>query len=265
VGLTSFRAFGSDFFSFADLLVGLLNVLTDIIWRLTVSWRAGNIACKVIRFVEVTVTYSSTFVLVSLSIDRFDAICYPLNFAASCKYYFCRSYDDITYTCAYFHGDLDVLSPIIELLYCAWPFRKLFTQDYGGYQYHLTCVQQWEQNIVWDCLFVHFLLDNEVVRDEKKNWFLQQIWSEKKRYIAICSAVMFLLVRYGNGNMLVDHIREQRCHTNTWWKGVLKQNFYSFTVYSQQQENKETDRLRIDRQQNDLKRANFLKCALKII
>ncbi|KAH8404256.1 hypothetical protein KR215_002687 [Drosophila sulfurigaster] len=69
----------------ADLFVGLLNVLTDIIWRITISWRAGNLACKVIRFSQVCVTYSSTYVLVAMSIDRYDAITHPMNFSKSWK------------------------------------------------------------------------------------------------------------------------------------------------------------------------------------
>ncbi|XP_058129099.1 cardioacceleratory peptide receptor-like [Anopheles ziemanni] len=65
----------------ADLCVGLLSVLTDIIWRITVVWRAGNAACKAIRFVQACVTYASTYVLVALSIDRYDAITHPMNFS----------------------------------------------------------------------------------------------------------------------------------------------------------------------------------------
>ncbi|KAK2581578.1 hypothetical protein KPH14_002087 [Odynerus spinipes] len=76
-----------DFFikqlAFADLLVGLISVLTDIIWRTTVTWHAGNIACKLIRFMQAVVTYSSTYVLVALSIDRYDAITRPMNFSGS--------------------------------------------------------------------------------------------------------------------------------------------------------------------------------------
>lgn len=49
------------------------------------SWRAGNIACKIIRFLQACVTYSSTYVLVALSIDRYDAITHPMNFSGSCK------------------------------------------------------------------------------------------------------------------------------------------------------------------------------------
>jgi hypothetical protein len=36
-----------------DLSVGLISVLTDIIWRFTVTWHAGNVACKLIRFSQV--------------------------------------------------------------------------------------------------------------------------------------------------------------------------------------------------------------------
>ncbi|KAI4482225.1 hypothetical protein M0804_008776 [Polistes exclamans] len=68
---------------FTDLLVGLISVLTDIIWRTTVTWHAGNIACKLIRFMQAVVTYSSTYVLVALSIDRYDAITRPMNFSGS--------------------------------------------------------------------------------------------------------------------------------------------------------------------------------------
>ncbi|XP_046420552.1 cardioacceleratory peptide receptor [Neodiprion pinetum] len=76
-----------DFFikqlAFADLLVGLISVLTDIVWRTTVAWYAGNVACKLIRFMQAVVTYSSTYVLVALSIDRYDAITRPMNFSGS--------------------------------------------------------------------------------------------------------------------------------------------------------------------------------------
>lgn len=79
-GLTRLRSF-----PFTDLSVGLLNVLTDIIWRITVTWEAGNLACKFIKFVQCLTTYASTYVLVALSIDRYDAITHPMNFSGSWK------------------------------------------------------------------------------------------------------------------------------------------------------------------------------------
>ncbi|CAB3369006.1 Hypothetical predicted protein [Cloeon dipterum] len=72
--------------AFADLSVGLISVLTDIVWRITVTWHAGHVACKLIRFSQGMVTYSSTYVLVVLSIDRYDAITHPMNFSGSCKH-----------------------------------------------------------------------------------------------------------------------------------------------------------------------------------
>ena len=50
------------------------------------TWEAGLLACKLIRFLQVVVTYASTYVLVALSIDRYDAITHPMAFTRSCKY-----------------------------------------------------------------------------------------------------------------------------------------------------------------------------------
>ncbi|EEB12133.1 class A rhodopsin-like G-protein coupled receptor GPRvpr, putative [Pediculus humanus corporis] len=69
----------------ADLTVGIFYVLTDIIWRMTVTWHAGNLGCKMIRFLQAVVIYSSTYVLVALSIDRYDAITHPMNFSGSSR------------------------------------------------------------------------------------------------------------------------------------------------------------------------------------
>lgn len=84
--------------------MGLISVLTDIVWRITISWNAGNAACKIVKFsqvindlymgilfsekihFQVVVTYASTYVLVALSIDRYDAIRHPMKFSGSCKY-----------------------------------------------------------------------------------------------------------------------------------------------------------------------------------
>ncbi|XP_076372941.1 cardioacceleratory peptide receptor-like [Tachypleus tridentatus] len=69
----------------ADLLVGFIQVLTDIIWRTYVDFYGGNIVCKIVRYLQVLVMYSSTYVLVALSIDRYDAITRPMKFSGSWK------------------------------------------------------------------------------------------------------------------------------------------------------------------------------------
>ncbi|CAN7937146.1 unnamed protein product, partial [Ixodes hexagonus] len=36
----------------ADLAVGLINVLTDIVWKTTVDWYGGNVGCKLVKFAQ---------------------------------------------------------------------------------------------------------------------------------------------------------------------------------------------------------------------
>ncbi|KAG9508797.1 Cardioacceleratory peptide receptor [Fragariocoptes setiger] len=64
-----------------DLLVGIISVSVDIAWRISVGFYLGLFACKLIKFLQVLVTYSSTYLLVSLSIDRLEAVVRPLSFA----------------------------------------------------------------------------------------------------------------------------------------------------------------------------------------
>ncbi|XP_025107553.1 cardioacceleratory peptide receptor-like isoform X1 [Pomacea canaliculata] len=67
----------------ADLLVGVICVLTDLLSKITVEWYAGNVMCKIIQYLQAAVTYVSTYVLVSLSLDRYDAVARPMNFSRS--------------------------------------------------------------------------------------------------------------------------------------------------------------------------------------
>ncbi|CAH0727938.1 unnamed protein product, partial [Brenthis ino] len=86
--LTKSRKSRMSFFimqlAIADLWVGLISVLPDLIQRITISWLAGSIACKLMKYLQGVVTYSSTYVLVALSVDRCDAITHPMNFTGSC-------------------------------------------------------------------------------------------------------------------------------------------------------------------------------------
>ncbi|NP_001127746.1 neuropeptide receptor A30 [Bombyx mori] len=85
--LTKSRKSRMNFFimqlAIADLLVGLISVLPDLIQRVTITWLAGSITCKMMKYLQGVVTYSSTYVLVALSVDRCDAITHPMNFTGS--------------------------------------------------------------------------------------------------------------------------------------------------------------------------------------
>uniref|UniRef100_A0A663M9V4 Neuropeptide S receptor n=1 Tax=Athene cunicularia TaxID=194338 RepID=A0A663M9V4_ATHCN len=63
-----------------DSFTGLINIMTDIIWRYTGDFMAPDIVCRVVRYFQVVLLYASTYVLVSLSIDRYHAIVYPMKF-----------------------------------------------------------------------------------------------------------------------------------------------------------------------------------------
>ncbi|XP_040288972.1 neuropeptide S receptor [Bufo bufo] len=63
-----------------DVLTGVISILTDIIWRFTGNFLAPDIVCKVIRYLQVVLLYASTYVLISLSIDRYHAIVHPMKF-----------------------------------------------------------------------------------------------------------------------------------------------------------------------------------------
>jgi len=36
-----------------DLLVAMVSVMTDIVWRITEQWYAGAAMCKIIRYLQV--------------------------------------------------------------------------------------------------------------------------------------------------------------------------------------------------------------------
>ncbi|KAM4687278.1 neuropeptide S receptor [Discoglossus pictus] len=63
-----------------DSLTGIISIMTDIIWRFTGDFMAPDIVCRVVRYLQVVLLYASTYVLVSLSIDRYHAIVHPMKF-----------------------------------------------------------------------------------------------------------------------------------------------------------------------------------------
>ncbi|XP_075216246.1 adipokinetic hormone/corazonin-related peptide receptor variant I-like isoform X2 [Lycorma delicatula] len=63
----------------ADLLVTFLLMPFEIIWSATVSWWAGDAACKIMAFFRTFGLFQSSFVLVCISIDRYFAVLKPMN------------------------------------------------------------------------------------------------------------------------------------------------------------------------------------------
>ncbi|GLV31177.1 Adipokinetic hormone receptor [Carabus blaptoides fortunei] len=69
-----------DFESDATQIHNFIYTLyTQVGWRLTVQWLAGNLACKVFLFLRAFGLYLSSNVLVCVSLDRYFAILHPLR------------------------------------------------------------------------------------------------------------------------------------------------------------------------------------------
>ncbi|KAK3096659.1 hypothetical protein FSP39_002161 [Pinctada imbricata] len=65
--------------SIADLIVAFIMLPLEIAWHITVSWRAGDAACRILMFFRALGFYLSSFVLVTISLDRYFSIVHPLS------------------------------------------------------------------------------------------------------------------------------------------------------------------------------------------
>uniref|UniRef100_H0ZVK4 Type II GnRH receptor n=1 Tax=Taeniopygia guttata TaxID=59729 RepID=H0ZVK4_TAEGU len=65
----------------ADLLVTVLVMPLDAVWNITLQWRAGDLACRLLMYLRLLAMYASAFVTVVISLDRQAAILHPLAIA----------------------------------------------------------------------------------------------------------------------------------------------------------------------------------------
>ncbi|GIY30451.1 hypothetical protein CEXT_31911 [Caerostris extrusa] len=57
-----------------DLTVGVINVLTDIIWKITVAFYADNIACKLIKYLQGVHLQYLSYIFISPEVSRKDFV-----------------------------------------------------------------------------------------------------------------------------------------------------------------------------------------------
>ncbi|XP_033628805.1 neuropeptide S receptor-like isoform X1 [Asterias rubens] len=69
----------------SDLLVGIVNNGYEVLYRYLGEFYGGMVFCKIIRFSQAYVINASSFQLVALSLDRFFAIVFPMDFSGSGK------------------------------------------------------------------------------------------------------------------------------------------------------------------------------------
>ncbi|KAJ0174270.1 hypothetical protein K1T71_010416 [Dendrolimus kikuchii] len=63
----------------ADLMVTFLMMPLEIAWAGTVQWLAGDLMCRAMMFTRTFGLYLSSFVLICIAVDRYNAILKPLN------------------------------------------------------------------------------------------------------------------------------------------------------------------------------------------
>lgn len=63
----------------ADMIVTFVMMPLEIGWHATVSWKAGDLTCRALMFFRAFGFYLSSFILISISLDRYFAIAHPLN------------------------------------------------------------------------------------------------------------------------------------------------------------------------------------------
>ncbi|KAI8496250.1 hypothetical protein Bbelb_260910 [Branchiostoma belcheri] len=63
----------------ADLTVALFNILPQLIWDATDRFLAGDFLCRVVKYLQLSSLYASSFVLVGSALDRYTAICHPMS------------------------------------------------------------------------------------------------------------------------------------------------------------------------------------------
>lgn len=65
--------------SLADLITAMFNVFPQLIWEITHSFYGGTLLCKIVKYLQLLGPYLSSFTLCATAIDRYQAICYPLE------------------------------------------------------------------------------------------------------------------------------------------------------------------------------------------
>ncbi|XP_044133130.1 isotocin receptor-like [Bufo gargarizans] len=64
--------------SLADLVVAFFQVLPQLIWDITDVFMGPDPLCRTIKYLQLVGMFASTYMIVVMTLDRFQAICYPM-------------------------------------------------------------------------------------------------------------------------------------------------------------------------------------------
>ncbi|KAM4794885.1 vasopressin V1b receptor [Rhinophrynus dorsalis] len=62
-----------------DLAVALFQILPQMIWDITFRFIGSDPLCRIVKYAQVMSMFSSTYMLMMMTIDRYIAVCHPLK------------------------------------------------------------------------------------------------------------------------------------------------------------------------------------------
>nr|XP_014428823.1 arg8-vasotocin receptor-like isoform X2 [Pelodiscus sinensis] len=64
--------------SIADLVVAFFQVLPQLIWDITDVFMGPDALCKMIKYLQLLGMFASAYMIVVMTVDRYQAVCYPM-------------------------------------------------------------------------------------------------------------------------------------------------------------------------------------------
>lgn len=65
--------------SLADLVVAFFQVLPQLFWEITFRFYGPDFLCRIVKHLQVLGMFASTYMMVMMTLDRYIAICHPLQ------------------------------------------------------------------------------------------------------------------------------------------------------------------------------------------
>nr|AEI54996.1 arginine vasotocin receptor V1a1 [Epinephelus adscensionis] len=65
--------------SLADLVVAVFQVLPQLCWEITFRFYGPDFLCRIVKHLQVLGMFASTYMMVMMTLDRYIAICHPLQ------------------------------------------------------------------------------------------------------------------------------------------------------------------------------------------
>uniref|UniRef100_A0A7M4ETA8 Arginine vasopressin receptor 1B n=1 Tax=Crocodylus porosus TaxID=8502 RepID=A0A7M4ETA8_CROPO len=63
----------------SDVAVALFQVLPQLLWELTFRFAGPDVLCRAVKYLQALSMFASTYVLLALTLDRYEAVCHPLR------------------------------------------------------------------------------------------------------------------------------------------------------------------------------------------